>query len=195
MFTGIITDIAEVKKIQRGGDTRFEFITHLDTANFETGASIACNGTCLTIVDFGSGWFAADVSLETLSKTTLGLWVVGTSVNLERPLRVSDELGGHIVSGHVDGIGKVSSIEIEGGSVRYRFDVKKEVIRFIAVKGSVAVDGVSLTVNEVFGNTFGVNIIPHTQTNTSFSVTRIDDSVNIEIDMLARYVARLQETG
>ncbi len=194
MFTGIITDVAKVKVIQQRGDTRFEFETRLDTASFEIGASIACSGTCLTMVDFGDDWFAVDVSLETLSKTTLGLWEIGTFVNLERPLRVSDELGGHIVSGHIDGVGKVSFIEVRGDSIRYCFGVEKELMRFIAVKGSVAINGVSLTVNEIFDNTFSVNIIPHTQANTTFSATKIDDSVNIEIDMLARYVARLKET-
>jgi riboflavin synthase len=195
MFTGIIADIAEVRLIQPNGDTRFEFTTQFDTASFEIGASIACNGTCLTVVDFGSDWFAADVSLETLSKTTLGLWKIGTLVNLERPLKASDELGGHIVSGHIDGVGKASCIEIKGDSVRYCFDAEKELMKFIAVKGSVAVNGVSLTVNEIFGNTFSVNIIPHTQANTTFGAFKIDDSVNIEIDMLARYVARLKEIG
>lgn len=193
MFTGIITDVAEVKKIYRSGDTRFEFTTHFDTSSFEVGASIACNGACLTIVDIGNNWFAVDVSSETLSRTTLGLWVVGTPVNLERPLTLSDELGGHIVSGHIDGVGLVSSVEIEGDSYRYCFDAKKEIMKFIAIKGSVAVNGVSLTVNEVSINTFGVNIIPHTQANTNFNAIKIDDSVNIEIDMLARYVARLDE--
>jgi riboflavin synthase len=193
MFTGIITDIAEVRKIQQSGDTRFEFTTHFDTTSFEIGASIACNGTCLTIVDIGNDWFAVDVSSETLSKTTLGLWEVGTLVNLERPLTVSGELGGHIVSGHIDGVGRVSSIKIEGDSIRYYFEAEKELMKFIAIKGSVAVNGVSLTVNEIFGNTFGVNIIPHTQANTNFGAIKIEDSINIEIDMLARYVARLNE--
>ena len=193
MFTGIITDIAEVKKIHQRGDTRFEFTTSCDTTSFEIGASIACNGTCLTIVDIGSDWFAVDVSSETLSKTTLGLWVIGTLVNLERPLTLSDELGGHIVSGHIDGVGRVSSIEIEGDSIRYWFEVEKELMKFIAIKGSVAVNGVSLTVNEIFRNTFGVNIIPHTQANTNFGKTKIEDSVNIEIDLLARYVERINE--
>ena len=193
MFTGIITEIAEVKKIHQRGDTRFEFTTCCDTTSFEIGASIACNGTCLTIVDIGSDWFAVDVSSETLSKTTLGLWVIGTLVNLERPLTLSDELGGHIVSGHIDGVGRVSSIKIEGDSIRYWFEAEKELMKFIAIKGSVAVNGVSLTVNEIFRNTFCVNIIPHTQANTNFGATKIEDSVNIEIDMLARYVARLNE--
>jgi riboflavin synthase len=193
MFTGIITDIAKVRKIHQRGDTRFEFTTHFDTSSFEIGASIACNGTCLTIVDFGSDWFAVDVSSETLSKTTLGLWEVGALVNLERPLTLSDELGGHIVSGHIDGVGRVNSIEIEGDSIRYCFEAEKELMKFIAIKGSVAVNGVSLTVNEIFGNTFGVNIIPHTQANTNFGATKTEDSVNIEIDMLARYVERLNE--
>ena len=193
MFTGIITDIAEVRKIQHRGDTRFEFTTHFDTTSFEIGASIACDGTCLTIVDIGNDWFAVDVSSETLSKTTLGLWEVGTLVNLERPLTLSDELGGHLVSGHIDGVGQVSSIKIDGNSIRYYFEAEKQLMKFIAIKGSVAVNGVSLTVNEIFGNTFGVNIIPHTQSSTNFGTIKTEDTVNIEIDMLARYVARLDE--
>ena len=194
MFTGIITDIAKVRRIQQSGDTRFEFTTSFDTASFEIGASIACSGTCLTIIEFGSNWFAVDVSAETLSKTTLGLWEIGTPVNLERPLRASDELGGHIVSGHIDGIGKVNLIETEGDSIRYSFEADTQLMKFIAIKGSIAVNGVSLTVNKIFGNVFSVNIIPYTQANTTFGVTKIDDNVNLEIDMLARYVARLKET-
>ena len=194
MFTGIITDIAKVRRIQQSGDTRFEFTTSFDTTSFEIGASIACSGTCLTIIEFGSNWFAVDVSAETLSKTTLGLWEIGTPVNLERPLRASDELGGHIVSGHIDGIGKVNLIETEGDSIRYSFEANTQLMRFIAIKGSIAVNGVSLTVNQIFDNIFSVNIIPHTQANTTFGVTKIDDNVNLEIDMLARYVARLKET-
>ena len=193
MFTGIITDIAKVRAIQRSGDARFEFTTHYHTASFKIGASIACNGTCLTVVDLGSDWFAVDVSLETLSKTTLGLWRIGTLVNLERPLRASDELGGHIVSGHVDGVGKISFLEVKGDSNRYCIDAEKELMKFIAVKGSIAINGVSLTVNEILGNTFSVNIIPHTQSNTTFGTIKKEDDVNIEIDMLARYVARLKE--
>ncbi len=194
MFTGIITDIAKVRRIQQSGDTRFEFTTSFDTASFKIGASIACCGTCLTIIEFGSNWFAVDVSAETLSKTTLGLWEIGTPVNLERPLRASDELGGHIVSGHIDGIGKVNLIETEGDSIRYSFEADTQLMKFIAIKGSIAVNGVSLTVNKIFGNIFSVNIIPYTQANTTFGVTKIDDNVNLEIDMLARYVARLKET-
>ena len=194
MFTGIITDIAKVRRIQQSGDTRFEFTTSFDTTSFEIGASIACSGTCLTIIEFGSNWFAVDVSAETLSKTTLGLWEIGTPVNLERPLRASDELGGHIVSGHIDGIGKVNLIETEGDSIRYSLEADTQLMKFIAIKGSIAVNGVSLTVNQIFGNIFSVNIIPYTQANTTFGVTKIDDNVNLEIDMLARYVARLKET-
>ena len=194
MFTGIINDIAEVRRIRRSGDTRFEFTTNFDTARFKIGASISCGGTCLTIIEFGSNWFAVDVSAETLSKTTLGLWKIGTPVNLERPLRASDELGGHIVSGHIDGIGKVNLIETEGDSIRYCFEADTQLMKFIAIKGSIAVNGVSLTVNQILGNIFSVNIIPHTQANTTFGVIKIDDSVNLEIDMLARYVARLKET-
>ncbi len=194
MFTGIITDIAKVRRIQQSGDTRFEFTTSFNTASFEIGASIACCGTCLTIIEFGSNWFAVDVSAETLSKTILGLWEIGTPVNLERPLRASDELGGHIVSGHIDGIGKVNLIETEGDSIRYSFEADTQLMKFIAIKGSIAVNGVSLTVNKIFGNIFSVNIIPYTQANTTFGVTKIDDNVNLEIDILARYVARLKET-
>ena len=194
MFTGIITDIAKVRRIQRNGDTRFEFTTNFDTASFEIGASISCCGICLTIIEFGSNWFAVDVSAETFSKTTLGLWEVGTPVNLERPLRASDELGGHIVSGHIDGIAKVKLIKTEGVSNRFSFEADTELMKFVAVKGSIAVNGVSLTVNQILGNILSVNIIPHTQANTTFGVTKIDDNVNLEIDMLARYVARLKET-
>jgi riboflavin synthase len=157
------------------------------------GASVACSGCCLTAVALGEDWFAVDASGETLSKTTLGRWAVGTRINLERPLRVGDELGGHIVAGHVDGVGEVLDMRPEGGSVRWRFAVPAPLARFIAPKGSVAVDGVSLTVNVVDGTRFEVNIIPHTAAVTSFGRLAVGDPVNIEIDTVARYVARLAE--
>ncbi len=193
MFTGIITDIGTVRAIVRNGDTRFEINTAYDLATVELGASISCNGCCLTVVEKGSGWFAIQASAETLSKTTLGSWGQGTRINLERALKIGDELGGHIVSGHVDGLGEIVSIASEGESKRFRIRVGDELARFIAPKGSVAVDGTSLTVNEVERNVFGVNIIPHTQTATTWGGMHEGQRVNIEIDMLARYVARLTE--
>ena len=164
-----------------------------NTATIPVGASIACSGCCLTAVELGPDWFAVDASAETLSKTTLGSWKIGTQVNLERPLKVGDELGGHIVAGHVDGVGEVIGMTPEGGSVRWRFRVPSHLARFIAPKGSVAIDGVSLTVNEVEGSTFGVNIIPHTALVTRFGTLAVGNPVNIEIDTVARYVARLSE--
>lgn len=193
MFTGIITDIGTVRAVARNGDTRFEINTAYDLATVELGASISCNGCCLTVVEKGSGWFAIQASAETLSKTTLGSWGQGTRINLERALKIGDELGGHIVSGHVDGLGEIVSIASEGESKRFRIRVGDELARFIAPKGSVAVDGTSLTVNEVERNVFGVNIIPHTQTATTWGGMHEGQRVNIEIDMLARYVARLTE--
>ena len=165
-----------------------------DTAGIAIGASIACSGCCLTATEVGSDWFAADASAETLACTTLGTWQAGSRVNLERSLRLGDELGGHIVSGHVDGVGTALSATPENGSTRWRLRVPRDLARFIATKGSVAVDGVSLTVNEVDGDTFGVNVIPHTESVTGFGTLRPGAAVNIEIDMLARYVARLAET-
>jgi riboflavin synthase len=193
MFTGIITDIGTVRAITRAGDTRFEIATSYDLATVDMGASIACNGCCLTVVEKGKGWFAIQASAETLSKTTLGHWEPGTRINLERALKLGDELGGHIVSGHVDGLGDIVSITPEGDSKRFRFRVPPELARFIAPKGSVAIDGTSLTVNEVEGHHFGVNIIPHTQAVTTWGAMTEGQRVNIEIDMLARYVARLTE--
>ena len=164
-----------------------------DMATIPLGASIACNGCCLTAVELGPDWFAVTASAETLSKTTLGVWQTGTRINLERPLKVGDELGGHIVSGHVDGLGEVLAATPDQGSTRWRFRVPGGIARFIAPKGSVAIDGVSLTVNEVEGDTFGVNIIPHTAEVTGFGLLKVGDKVNIEIDTVARYVARLAD--
>lgn len=193
MFTGIITDLGQVRNITGGGITRFEFITGYDTGGIEIGASIACSGPCLTVVEKGEVWFAVEVSAETLSKTTLGSWQEGTPVNFERPLKAADELGGHVVSGHVDGVGDIKSIEPDGDSQRYTFVAPEALKRFIASKGSITVDGVSLTVNEVDDCEFGVNIIPHTQKVTAFGSAKAGDRVNLEIDLLARYVARLLE--
>lgn len=193
MFTGIITDIGTVRTITKAGDTRFEITTAYDLSTVDMGASIACNGCCLTVIEKGPDWFAIQASAETLSKTTLGGWRQGTRVNLERAMKIGDELGGHIVSGHVDGLGEIVSITPDGDSKRFRFRVPHELARFIAPKGSVAVDGTSLTVNEVEGNVFGVNIIPHTQAVTTWGSMAEGQRVNIEIDMLARYVARLTE--
>ena len=191
MFTGIITDVGRVRSIERSGDTRFTIETVFDMETVPIGASIANNGVCLTVVDKGPGWFAVQASGETLSKTTLGGWAEGTRVNLERALKMGDELGGHIVSGHVDGVATVVEVRPEGDSVRLTFEAPAELERFVAPKGSVALDGVSLTVNEVDGRRFGVNIIPHTQVATTFGQLKPGCSVNMEIDMLARYVARL----
>ncbi|MCC6919742.1 MAG: riboflavin synthase [Alphaproteobacteria bacterium] len=196
MFTGIITDRGRVRAISKPADTLIEIETSYDVARIAIGASIACSGPCLTVVrrgvTDGQGWFAVEASAETLSKTTLEDWRVGTPINLERALKVGDELGGHIVSGHVDGVGRVASITPEGGSWRFKFDAPAELMRYIAQKGSIAVDGVSLTVNEVEGITFGVNIIPHTFAETTFGRMTQGQRINLEIDTLARYVDRIR---
>jgi len=198
MFTGIVTALGTVRAVTPIGNGRDMRLTIAapwpDTASIAIGASIACSGCCLTAIERGPDWFAADASAETLACTTLGIWKPGSRINLERSLRLGDELGGHIVSGHVDGVGTALSATRENASTRWRFCVPHELARFIAAKGSVAVNGVSLTVNEVDGDTFGVNIIPHTETVTSFGQLAPGDAVNIEIDMLARYVARLAES-
>jgi riboflavin synthase len=199
MFTGIVTGLGTVREVTPlgdGRDMRLVIATPWpDMAGIPIGASIACSGCCLTAVAVGPDWFAVTASAETLAKTTLGLWHPGSRVNLERPLRVGDELGGHFVLGHVDGIGAALSAAPEHGSTRWRFRAPGALARFIAPKGSIAIDGVSLTVNEVDGAEFGVNIIPHTAAVTTFGLLRPGDAVNIEIDPLARYVARLQETA
>ncbi len=198
MFTGIVTDLGEVVEVAKRGDTRFVIATHDDPATIAIGASIACSGCCLTAIETGRlpdgrGFFAVEASAETLSKTTLARWQKGTRINLERALKIGDELGGHIVSGHVDGVGEIVSITPEGDSMRFRFRAPAEIARFIASKGSICLDGTSLTVNEVEGLEFGVNLIPHTLKVTSWGASQAGDPVNMEIDMLARYVARLTE--
>lgn len=194
MFTGIITDLGCVRSVTKTGDWRFEIDTSFDTSTIDMGASICCSGVCLTVIETGNDFFAVGVSQETISKTTLGLWKEGTPINLERSLKMGDEMGGHIVSGHVDGVGHLSANTAEGDSARLSFNATGNLIQFIAAKGSVTINGVSLTVNSVEGQTFAVNIIPHTQDVTTLGSLKVNDPVNLEIDMLARYVARLMET-
>jgi riboflavin synthase len=185
MFTGIITDIGVIRAVQKNGDTRFEVTTKYNTASIDIGASIACAGTCLTVIETGANWFAAQVSAETLSKTTLGSWQNEVSINLERALRVGDEL-----SGHVDGVGDVSAISADGDSIRATIKPPLDLMTAISSKGSVTIDGVSLTVNAVTDQEFGVNLIPHTQQFTTLGGIKEGQRVNLEIDQLARYVAR-----
>jgi riboflavin synthase len=199
MFTGIITEIGRVRAVRRaaaGSDTRIEITAPGHAPTLAIGASIACSGPCLTVVERGPDWFAVEASAETLARTTVGGWAVGSPVNLERPLRAGDELGGHIVSGHVDAVGAIVGWTPEGGSVRAVFAIDRALGRYLAPKGSVAVEGVSLTVNEVedrAGETrFGVNLIAHTREATTFGQARTGQRVNVEVDMLARYVDRLR---
>jgi riboflavin synthase len=194
MFTGIVTDIGEVAR--RDG-MRFTIRCGYAPETIAPGASIACDGACLTAVEVAAAGigsaFSVDVSNETLSKTTLGEWQAGRRVNLERALKAGDELGGHIVAGHVDGVGRIVDIRADGGSRRFTVGVPTELARYIAAKGSVALDGISLTVNEVAQGRFGINIIPHTLTHTTLGARRAGDEVNLEVDLIARYVARLME--
>jgi riboflavin synthase len=196
MFTGIVTDIGEITAVKAGdqaGDRRFVIRTRHDMKPVAIGASIACSGCCLTVIEKGADWFAVEASGESLDKTHLGDWKEGSRLNLEMSLKLGDELGGHLVYGHVDGVGKVAAMTPEGGSVRFIFEVPADLAPFIASKGSVAVDGISLTVNEVRGNRFGVNVISHTQAVTTLGQARVGQRVNLEVDMLARYVQRLLE--
>ncbi|WBU57786.1 riboflavin synthase [Paracoccus sediminicola] len=197
MFTGIITDIGTITSVEKRGDMRARIATGYDMSGVELGASIACDGVCLTVVAKGESWFDVDISAETISKTNIGHngWASGKRVNLERALKVGDELGGHIVSGHVDGVAEIVGLRDEGDSTRITFAAPGDLSRFIAPKGSVALNGTSLTVNEVEGHRFGVNLIPHTQQVTTWGDVAVGDRVNLEIDTLARYVARLAEAG
>ncbi len=199
MFTGIVTAIGTVQSVTPiggGQDMRLAIATPWpDTATIATGASVACAGCCLTAVAIGPDWFAVDVSAETLARTRLGTWQPGSRLNLERSLRLGDELGGHIVSGHVDSLGEIAAVTPENGSWRVEIDLPPALARFVAEKGSVAVDGVSLTVNRTERRRFGVNIIPHTWSATTLGLLAPGDAVHIEADMLARYVARLAETA
>ena len=194
MFTGIITDIGTVTELEQAGDLRARIETGYDTDSIDIGASIASDGVCLTVIALGSNWYDVQISAETVSKTNLANWRVGKRVNLERALRVGDELGGHIVSGHVDGVAEVVALEDEGDSTRVTLRAPEALARFIAPKGSVALNGTSLTVNDVDGADFGINFIPHTKEVTTWGDVALGDKVNLEIDTLARYVARLAET-
>ena len=196
MFTGIVTDVGRIRSVrQTNRDRRYEIETGYDVSSIDLGASVSHAGCCLTVVEKGDRWFAVEVSGETLSKSTLGELKEGDRINLERAARLGDELGGHIVSGHVDGVGEVVSIEAEGGSHRVRVRVPRPLRRVIAPKGSITVEGVSLTVNEVEDDVFGVNIIPHTWDVTTLGELKPGSRVNLEIDMLARYLARWNETA
>ncbi len=201
MFTGIVSDVGTVDRIEDRGDLHARILTRYAADSIAIGASIACDGVCLTVVDRGSAgagaWFEVDISAETLARTNIRrdgtAWAPGRRVNLERALRLGDELGGHIVSGHVDGLAEIVAVTPEGDSTRLVFRAPERLARFIAPKGSVALNGTSLTVNEVDGRDFGVNIIPHTATHTTWGAAAVGDAVNLEIDTLARYVARLAD--
>ncbi|HWK36055.1 riboflavin synthase [Sphingomonas sp.] len=197
MFTGIVSDIGTIRSVAQQGDLRVVIETGYDTATIALGASIACSGVCLTVVDTGPGWFAVDVSGETVGRTAQGQWTDGRRLNLERALKLGEELGGHIVTGHVDGIGEVASVVEEGGSHRVTIAAPREIAPFIAPKGSITVDGVSLTVNAVAdtarGVEFGLNIIPHTAAVTTFATLAAGQPVNLEIDVLARYLGRMRD--
>ncbi len=196
MFTGIVTDVGEVLALQPQGDLRARIGTGYDVGGIDIGASVACEGVCLTVVDKGTaprGWFEVQISAETVSKTNLSGWAVGKRLNLERSLKLGDELGGHIVSGHVDGVAEVVRLRAEGDSLRVTFRAPEELAKFIAPKGSVALNGTSLTVTEVDGRDFGINFIPHTRAVTTWGGVALGDAVNLEVDTMARYVARLRE--
>ncbi|QJU56729.1 riboflavin synthase [Sphingomonas sp. AP4-R1] len=197
MFTGIITDIGTVEAIEQKGDLRVRIGTRYDTQSIDMGASISCSGACLTVVDKGPGWFAVDVSQETVARTASAVWAEGQRINLERALRVGDELGGHIVTGHVDGVGRIVSAHPVGGSIALTVWVPDDLAGYLAAKGSVALDGISLTVNTVEdgpeGTVIGLNIIPHTAEMTTFATLEPGRPLNIEIDVLARYLGRMEE--
>jgi riboflavin synthase len=204
MFTGIITDVGTVLEAEQRGDLRARIATSYDINGIDIGASIACNGVCLTVIALGNetptgpqNWFDVEISAESIAKTNIGVqghaWVAGSPINLERALKIGDELGGHIVSGHVDGVAEIIATLDEGDSTRFTFRAPEALAKFVAQKGSVTLNGTSLTVNDVAGCEFGVNIIPHTKDVTIWGAAKTGDIVNIEIDTMARYVARLQE--
>ncbi|AHD01480.1 riboflavin synthase [Leisingera methylohalidivorans] len=195
MFTGIITDVGTIAELEQQGDLRARIRTSYDTATIDIGASIASDGVCLTVIALGEDWYDVQISAETVSKTNLDCWTAGKRVNLERALKVGDELGGHIVSGHVDGVAEVVDLKDEGDSTRVTLRAPQDLARFIAPKGSVALNGTSLTVNDVDGCDFGINFIPHTKDVTTWGDVELGSRINLEIDTLARYVARLQEAG
>lgn len=195
MFTGIITDVGTIAELDQQGDLRARIRTGYDTASIDIGASIASDGVCLTVVALGADWYDVQISAESVGKTNLGTWAVGKRVNLERALKVGDELGGHIVSGHVDGVAEIIKMVDEGDSTRVTLRAPQALAKFIAPKGSVALNGTSLTVNDVDGVDFGINFIPHTKEVTTWGDMAEGDMINLEIDTLARYVARLNEAG
>jgi riboflavin synthase len=193
MFTGIITDVGRIVAAEQRGDLRLRIACGYDMAGVDLGASIACSGVCLTVVDKGPDWFDVDLSAETVSRSAPGMWGEARRLNLERSLKLGDELGGHIVTGHVDGVGEVVTLEPSGDSTRVVIEAPQALAPYIAGKGSVAVDGVSLTVNAVEGARFELNIIPHTAQQTTFADLAVGSRVNIEIDILARYIGRMIE--
>lgn len=193
MFTGIVSDIGSIRELEQRGDLRARIATSYDTAGIDIGASIACDGVCLTVIELGDDWFDVEISAETVSKSNLQHWSKDKRINLERALKVGDELGGHIVSGHVDGVASVLSMAAEGDSTRVTLRAPRDLARFIAPKGSVTLNGTSLTVNGVTDCDFDINFIPHTQVVTTWGDVAVGDSINLEIDTLARYVARLAE--
>jgi riboflavin synthase len=195
MFTGIITDIGRLRRITRGSLAELTIATGFDTKAIAIGASIACSGACLTVIAVEEGAFTVQASAETLARTTIGGWTKGRAINLEQSLRLGDEMGGHLVSGHVDGLATIVERRLEAESVRFTFTAPASLMPFVAPKGSVALDGVSLTVNEVAGTRFGVNIIPHTLAHTNFGEAQPGQQMNLEIDTIARYVARLLAAG
>ncbi|WP_170419313.1 riboflavin synthase [Ruegeria arenilitoris] len=195
MFTGIVTDIGTIIELEQQGDLRARIRTGYETSGIDIGASIASDGVCLTVIALGDDWYDVQISAETVSKTNLDGWKVGSRVNLERALKVGDELGGHIVSGHVDGVAEIVAMAEEGDSTRVTLRAPNDLARFIAPKGSVALNGTSLTVNDVDGCDFGINFIPHTKEVTTWGAAKVGDRVNLEIDTLARYVARLAEVS
>lgn len=200
MFTGIITDIGTIRALEQAGDLRARIGCSYDPAGIDLGASIACNGVCLTVIETGADpetgpWFDVQISGESVDKTNIGDWTLGHRLNLERALKVGDELGGHIVSGHVDGVAVITQMRDEGDSTRVTFRAPDALAKFVAPKGSVALDGTSLTVNEVEGAEFGINFIPHTKSATTWGDVAVGDRINLEIDTLARYVARLKDWG
>ena len=198
MFTGIITDIGTIVAVEQRGDLHVRIACSYDTSSIDIGASIACSGACMTVVEVGPDWFAVDISSESVSRTAPEHWIVGSKLNLERSLKVGDELGGHIVTGHIDGVGTVASIAAEGDSKRFEIRAPAELAGYLAPKGSITVDGISLTVNGVTdqpdGSTvFGLNIIPHTSAVTTLGALNIGENVNLEIDVLARYLRRMEQ--
>lgn len=195
MFTGIVTDIGTIQKTEDRGDLRARISCSYDMSGVDLGASIASDGVCLTVIAKGDDWYDVDISAETVSKTNLDSWKAGKRVNLERALKLGDELGGHIVSGHVDGLATITKMQDDGDSTRVTLAAPDNLAKFIAQKGSVTLNGASLTVNDVNGAEFDINFIPHTKTHTTWGAAKVGDKVNLEIDTMARYVARLQEWG